>query len=137
MSSSLRQVRINALLRRVISEFLHKNFTDEAAAITITRVAIASDLKKADVYFSVYQPEAKNPAFVFLKKQRNHVQWAIHKEMRLKYTPRLFFAWDAEWEKMQQTLDLLNKMDEQQGSDEGLKAIDSSEVTDGVAHDAG
>ena len=75
---SFRIIRVNELLKRAISDYLHQHFTAESVSITITQVKATDDLKTADVYFSVYRPEDKNKAFQFLKKIRN----VIHHIMR-------------------------------------------------------
>ena len=111
-----RLIRINELLKRAISDYLRKYFRDEAVSITITKVQTVDDLKKADVYFSVFRPEDRATAFQFLKKERNHIQFGISKEIRLKYTPQLFFVWDALLEKTHQTWNLLREIEAEQSS---------------------
>ena len=111
-----RLIRINELLKRAISDYLRKYFRDKAVSITITKVQTVDDLKKADVYFSVFRPEDRATAFQFLKKERNHIQFGISKEIRLKYTPQLFFVWDALLEKTHQTWNLLREIEAEQSS---------------------
>ena len=112
---SFRVTRVNELLKRAISDYLHRHFTAESTSITITRVKVTDDLKTADVYFSVYNSEGRKAAFQFLKKIRNVVQYGISKEIRLKFTPQLFFVWDASLEKAHRTFALLNEIDEELG----------------------
>ncbi|MBP5191655.1 MAG: ribosome-binding factor A [Opitutales bacterium] len=111
-----RLIRINELLKRAISDYLRKYFRDEAASITITKVQTVDDSKRADVYFSVFRPEDRATAFQFLKKERNHIQFGISKEIRLKYTPQLFFVWDALLEKTHQMWNLLREIEIEQSS---------------------
>lgn len=110
---SFRSVRVNALLKQVVSEYLHKRFTAEAVYITITRVQVTRDLKVADVYFSVFDPKEKKNAMQFLKKIRNVIQYAVGREVRLKYMPKLFFVWDAQLEKANHTFELLQEIDQE------------------------
>ena len=110
---SFRIIRVNELLKRAISDYLHKNFTAESITITITHVKTTDDLKTADVYFSVFNPDDQKKAFQFLKKIRNVIQYGISKEVRLKFTPQLFFVWDASLEKAHRTFALLNEIDEE------------------------
>lgn len=112
---SFRVTRVNELLKRAISDYLHRHFTAESTSITITRVKVTDDLKTADVYFSVYNSEGRKTAFQFLKKIRNVIQYGISKEIRLKFTPQLFFVWDASLEKAHRTFALLNEIDEELG----------------------
>ena len=108
-----RIIRINELLKRVISDYLRRHYTSEAVGITITQVKTLNDLKKADVYFSVFRPEDRATAFQFLKKERNRIQFGIGKEICLKYTPQLFFVWDALLEKTHQTWKILREVEEE------------------------
>ena len=108
---SFRLIRINELLKRAISDYLRKHYTTEAVGITITQVKTVDDLKKADVYFSVFCPEDRATAFQFLKKERNSIQYGIGREIRLKYTPQLFFVWDALLEKTHQTWKILREIE--------------------------
>ena len=108
---SFRLIRINELLKRAISDYLRKHYTAEAVSITITQVKTVDDLKKADVYFSVFRPEDRASAFQFLKKERNAIQFGISEEVRLKYTPQLFFVWDALLEKTHQTWKVLREVE--------------------------
>jgi len=110
---SFRIIRVNELLKRAISDYLHQNFTAESISITITHVKVTDDLKTADVYFSVYNADGRKEAFQFLKKIRNVIQYGISKEVRLKFTPQLFFVWDASLEKAHRTFALLNEIDEE------------------------
>ena len=112
---SFRIIRVNELLKRAISDYLHQHFTAESVSITITQVKATDDLKTADVYFSVYRPEDKNKAFQFLKKIRNVIQYGISKEVRLKFTPQLFFVWDSALDKAHHTFALLNEIDKELG----------------------
>ena len=112
---SFRVTRVNELLKRAISDYLHRHLTAESTSITITRVKVTDDLKTADVYFSVYNSEGRKTAFQFLKKIRNVIQYGISKEIRLKFTPQLFFVWDASLEKAHRTFALLNEIDEELG----------------------
>lgn len=112
---SFRLIRINELLKRAIGDYLRKHYTAEAVSITITQVKTVDDLKKADVYFSVFRPEDRTSAFQFLKKERNAIQFGIGKEVRLKYTPQLFFVWDALLEKTHQTWQVLREVEENTG----------------------
>lgn len=117
---SFRLIRVNELLKRAISDYLHRHFTSESVCITITRVKATDDLKTADVYFSVYNPESRNAVFQFLKKVRNVIQYGISKEVRLKFTPQLFFVWDAALDKAHRTFTLLNEIDAELGVPEDV-----------------
>jgi ribosome-binding factor A len=109
---NFRIVRVNELLKRAISEYLHNAFTSEAVAITITKVETASNLRMASVFFSVYNASARKNTLGFLKKVRHSIQLNVSKMVRLKYIPQLTFVWDASMEKAHQTLVLMDQLSE-------------------------
>lgn len=108
---NFRIIRVNELLKRAISDYIHQNFTAETVSITITQVKVTADLKTADVYFSVFTHEEKKRAFEFLKKVRKVIQYGVSKMVRLKYMPQLYFVWDAALDKAHRTFQLLNEID--------------------------
>ncbi len=126
---NFRIIRVNELLKRAISDYLHQHFTAESVNITITQVKATDDLKTADVYFSVFNEADRKNAFQFLKKIRNVIQYGISKEVRLKFTPQLFFVWDAALQKAHRTFALLNEIDaELAKSNNEAQSEDNSDV---------
>ncbi|MDR2769477.1 MAG: 30S ribosome-binding factor RbfA [Puniceicoccales bacterium] len=110
---NFRIIRVNELLKRAISEYLHNTFTSEAVVITITKVETASNLRMASVFFSVYNASARKDVLGFLKKVRHSVQLNVSKMIRLKYIPRLTFIWDASIEKAHQALAFMDQLSEE------------------------
>lgn len=107
---NFRIVRVNELLKRAISEYLHNAFTSEAVSITITKVETASNLRMASVFFSVYNASVRKDALGFLKKVRHAIQLNVSKMVRLKYIPQLTFVWDASTEKAHQALVAMDQL---------------------------
>ncbi|MDR2396995.1 MAG: 30S ribosome-binding factor RbfA [Puniceicoccales bacterium] len=110
---NFRIVRVNELLKRIVSEYLHNTFTSEAVSITITKVETASNLRMASVFFSVYNASARKDALGFLKKIRHSIQLNVSKTVRLKYIPQLTFIWDASVEKAHQALVFMDQLSEE------------------------
>jgi ribosome-binding factor A len=109
---NFRIIRVNELLKRAISEYLHNTFTSEAVVITITKVETASNLRMASVFFSVYDASARKDALGFLKKIRHSIQLNVGKMVRLKYIPQLTFVWDASMGKAHRALVLMDQLSE-------------------------
>lgn len=107
--------RVNALLRREISEALYKVFAGEPidlAAITITRVETARNLRTARVAVSVFGHEHERGAFLrHLANKAKDLQALINRDLTLKYTPRLRFELDGSLEKGDHILDVLSHLD--------------------------
>ena len=107
--------RVNALLRRELSEALYKVFAGEPidlAAITITRVETARNLRSAKVSVSVFGHEHERGAFLrHLANKAKDLQALINRDLTLKYTPRLRFHLDGSIEKGDHILDVLSHLD--------------------------
>ena len=106
--------RVNALLRREIGEALYQVFNGEIdlAAVTITRVETARNLRTATVSVSVFGHQTERGRILrALADKHAALQALINRDCHLKYTPRLRFMLDASIEKGDHILALLGKID--------------------------
>jgi ribosome-binding factor A len=106
--------RVNALLRREIGEALYHVFNGEIdlAAVTVTRVETARNLRTATVSVSVFGHESERGRILrALADKHAALQALINRDCHLKYTPRLRFLLDTSIEKGDHILALLGKID--------------------------
>ena len=106
--------RVNALLRREIGEALYHVFNGEIdlAAVTITRVETARNLRTASVSVSVFGHQTERGRILrALADKHAALQALINRDCHLKYTPRLRFLLDTSIEKGDHILALLGKID--------------------------
>lgn len=112
-----RMVRVNELLKREIAEDLHRNFsgTDfDAAAITVTRVECAPDLRDANVYISIFGHEQDRHQMIHtLNRRRQEIVRMMIKRVKLKYTPRLQFHLDESLAEGDNILSILHELEQQ------------------------
>lgn len=110
-----RLVRVNELLKREIAEDLYRNFAGsdfDAAAITVTRVECASDLRDANVFISIFGHENERDGMIaYLNRHRQEIIRMMIKRVKLKYTPRLHFILDESLEGGDNILSLLADME--------------------------
>lgn len=91
-----RQLRVNELIKREISETLHTTYKQQSVYITITRVDVAPDLRQARVYFSVIGDDLKmRECTQFLRKNSEQIRRLVGKHVVLKYLPHLQFFPDT------------------------------------------
>ena len=79
--------------------------------ITISRVHVDAGLKVADVWLSVIPFAKSQDALAFIIRQKGLIQKTLARNIKLKYTPKLFFKIDDTAEKaseIDQLLDSLN-----------------------------
>ena len=110
-----RLVRVNELLKREIAEDLYRNFAGsdfDAAAITVTRVECAADLRDAKVFVSIFGHEDERDRMIsYLNRHRQEIIRLMLKRVKLKYTPRLHFILDESIEGGDHILSLLAEME--------------------------
>lgn len=116
-----RLIRVNELIRREIAANLHRfaHGSDvDLAAVTITRVSAASNLRTARVWVSVLGDhqnslaggESIHRVLTLLLERRREIQAHLGHTLRLKYTPRLFFQMDGSLEQGDRVLALLSSL---------------------------
>ncbi len=117
-----RMVRVYELLKREIAEDLHRNFsgTDfDAAALTVTRVECAPDLRDANVYISIFGHEYDRHDMIHtLNRRRQEIVRMMIKRVKLKYTPRLQFHLDESLEEGDNILTILSELEREQDNPE-------------------
>ncbi len=110
-----RLVRVNELLKREIAEDIHRNFSGSSlntAAITVTRVECAADLRDANVFISIFGLEDERDRMIaYLNRHRQEVIRLMIKRVKLKYTPRLRFVLDESLEDGDRILSMLADME--------------------------
>lgn len=110
-----RLVRVNELLKREIAEDIHRNFSlsdFDTAAVTVTRVECAPDLRDANVYISIFGHEEERDRMIsYLNRHRQEVIRLMIKRVKLKYTPRLHFILDESLEGGDRILSMLAEME--------------------------
>jgi ribosome-binding factor A len=110
-----RLVRVNELLKREIAEDVHRNFSlsdFDIAAVTITRVECAPDLRDANVFVSIFGHEDDRDRMIaHLNRHRQEVIRMMIKRVKLKYTPRLHFILDESIEGGDRILSMLAEME--------------------------
>ncbi|MBN2704328.1 MAG: 30S ribosome-binding factor RbfA [Pontiellaceae bacterium] len=110
-----RLVRVNELLKREIAEDLYRNFSMsdfDAAALTVTRVECAPDLRDANVFVSIFgHEEERNRMISYLNRHRQEIVRLMVKRVKLRYTPRLHFILDESIESGDHILSLLAEME--------------------------
>ena len=115
--------RVNSLLRRVIAEAMFLILRGEdvsPALVTVTGVSCGSDLRDATVGISVFGDAAlKCRAMDRLRRNASRFQAAINREVKMKYTPRLFFKLDRSIEKGDEVLAILDRLETKSNSKEG------------------
>ena len=110
-----RNLRVNELLKREVSQFIHRKLGSEVVGVTVTDVASSSDYKSATVYFSMVGDATARSA---MEHRLNELAQEINQELRrtitLRNIPRIRFKHDESMERGSRILQLLDEIDEEQ-----------------------
>lgn len=106
---STRSRRVADLLHRELAQAMRANVHDpRLATLTITHVKMSSDLKSAKVYFTMHNREQPGQAMTALSKATPYLRRLLANATDLRYTPKLYFAYDdvvVQAERVQQLID--------------------------------
>jgi len=93
---SNRLLRVNELMQREISAYLHQRYSAETVAVTITGVEITGDLREGRVFYSVLgsDEEAAVRAGKFLRARLREIREHVAKTVILRQVPLLTFVHD-------------------------------------------
>src|SRR5438093_12210739 len=93
-----RTVRVNEVVREVLADELERLAAPRLGLITVTGVEVTPDLRQATVYYSVLRASAPDETpeetADVLRSLAIHLQGAIGRQVRMKYTPHLLFRED-------------------------------------------
>ena len=114
-----RKIRVGELVKREISRIIHERWRSESVKITLTEADVSPDLKRARIYYSVIGGR-EDAAAKFLMSKRGELRRMLGKNVVLKYTPELEFAYDPSIERGMKILSLMDEIeaDEARNSEE-------------------
>ncbi|HVT72596.1 MAG TPA: 30S ribosome-binding factor RbfA [Lacunisphaera sp.] len=114
---SNRLLRVNELMQREISGYLHSHYSSEAVGITITGVEITGDLREAKVYYSVLgEEDAAARAGRWLLRRRSELRGAVAKNVIIRHVPTLAFVHDNHAPRTLRIEQLLGEIDREKPS---------------------
>ncbi len=117
MAQSKRSVRLNSLLKEVISEVVRKEVRDPrlSSLIAVTSVDITNDLQHAKVYISVIGSLEENQQTIeALQSAAGFIAIVSSKKVVMRYFPALTFKLDDTVDKYMAIDGLLGKIHEEQ-----------------------
>lgn len=114
MPAGRRTVRINSLLKEVLSEVIHRDVKDPRLGkfVTVTSVEVTSDLHYAKVFISVLgTQQEKNETIEALESAKGFISVTASKKVVLRYFPSLTFKLDTSIDKHMRIDELLMKIE--------------------------
>jgi ribosome-binding factor A len=112
--------RVNNLIRREVSELLHRQVKDPrlGSFITVTEVSTSPDLRYAKIFVtSIGGEEQKQAALRGLAAASGFFRSELAKRLELRRVPELKFEWDDSIERGARLLRLIDEVTTESGSD--------------------
>ncbi len=116
MPQSHRIERVNALIRREISEIIQHELRDPRLSefITVTEVNTSPDLKHAKVYVcSMSGQQEEEKILGVLNSAAGFLRTALANNITIRYIPELHFVWDNSLEHGDKILRLIDEVSHQ------------------------
>ncbi|MHC4264366.1 MAG: 30S ribosome-binding factor RbfA [Planctomycetota bacterium] len=109
-----RQERVARIVKEVICDAIVNRLSDPRlqAFVSVTRVEMASDLRNADVYLSIFEKEetVKKKTLAAIIHARSRIQSLLAQNLQSKFCPILHFYEDEKFKKTMETMNLINQV---------------------------
>ena len=117
---SNRVEKVSSLVKRYLSEIISNELNDprlSGSMITVSSVNVASDLKYAKVYISVFGGDAQN-ILNLIKSASGYIKKLLAPKLDLRSTPTLDFDLDTTCEYSQKINTIINNISYSTSEDE-------------------
>ena len=100
--SSRRTKRISEAVKKEVSNIVLNDLNDPRVSfVTVTKVEISNDLKKAKIFVSILGNETTQETSLYgIKSARSFIQGKVARRLNIKYSPILSFHIDDSIKKM-------------------------------------
>jgi ribosome-binding factor A len=108
-----RQEKVARVVKESVSDAITHHLSDPRidGFVSITRVDVATDLRNADVYISVFgkNPASQNKTFEAINHAKSRIQSHLAGRIQSKFCPVLHFYTDEKFKKTLETMELIDK----------------------------
>ncbi len=115
-----RALRLGDLIKEEVSRIiLHQLKDPRVGFVTITRVRMSDDLKRAKIYWTVLGDEkAREESLRGLESAKGFIRRELGRRVRVKFLPEIDFAFDDSFEYEQRISQLLEGIRSREGDGE-------------------
>jgi ribosome-binding factor A len=135
MGGGARPERVAEEFREVLAEEIPRLKDPRVGFVTVTRVEVSPDLRRASIYYTVMGQDRDHRATrAGLQSARSHLRAVLGRQVRLKFTPELEFEEDVGLAQVERVTELLRQLGTQpeaeQKDEEGDEEDDDDEETE-------
>ena len=111
MPGGARPERVAEEFREILAEEIPRLKDPRVGFVTVTRVHIGPDLRKATIYYTVYGKDRDHRRTrAGLESARPHLRAVLGHQVRLKFTPELEFEEDVGPSQVERVAELLREI---------------------------
>lgn len=116
---SNRLLRVNELLQREISAYLHSKYSSETVGITITGADVTGDLREAKIFYSALgRGDDTERAGRWLRGKLHEIRSVVAKNVVMRHVPLLTFVPDTAADRGVRIEQLLDEIEKQPKPDQ-------------------
>jgi len=108
-----RQEKVARVVKEGVSDAIAHHLSDPRIEgfVSVTRVDMATDLRNADVYVSIFgrDESAQNKTFSAITHAKNRIQSLVAGRLQSKFCPVLHFYRDEKFKKTLETMKLIDQ----------------------------
>jgi ribosome-binding factor A len=103
--------KVESVIQQVVATAIIQLLDRDAAAVTVTRVDAAPDLRNATVWIGLLgDPAEQDRLWAHIEQERGEIQDALNRKLTTKFVPRLHFKRDSGGEYAAEIEQLLKKI---------------------------
>jgi ribosome-binding factor A len=111
MGGGARPERVAEEFREVLAEEIPRLKDPRVGFVTVTRVEVSPDLRRATIYYTVMGQDRDHRATrAGLQSARSHLRAVLGRQVRLKFTPELEFEEDVGLAQVERVTELLRQL---------------------------
>ena len=118
MAEKVRPERVAEEFREILAEEIPRLKDPRVGFVTLTRVEVGPDLRKATVFYTVMgENRDQRRTRAGLMSARSHLRATLGHQVRLKFTPELEFEEDVGLEQLDRVTELLKQIGSEQSAE--------------------
>jgi ribosome-binding factor A len=111
MGTGIRPERVAEEFREILAEEIPRLKDPRVGFVTVTRVDVSPDLRRATVYYTVLGQDRDHRATrAGLQSARSHLRAVLGQQVRMKFTPDLEFEEDVGLAQVERVSQLLRQL---------------------------
>jgi ribosome-binding factor A len=119
VSGGTRPDRVAEEFREILAEEIPRLKDPRVGFVTVTRVEVSPDLRRATVYYTVLGQDRDHKATrAGLRSARSHLRGVLGHQVRMKFTPDLEFEEDVGLAQVERVSELLREIGAQRSAEE-------------------